>query len=775
MPTVRRPFLLALLTVTTAVGAVPLTRQHEVDFSREFTSPRLTGLALRSDGRLVAGALVDRLEGQLPGLAWSLAPLSADRWLVGTGPEGRILLATVEGATVRSTPWADLGDNQVYALHVLPDGAVLAATAPNATLFLIREGRIIARQPLDADLALAITPRGNGSVLVATGSPARLWSVDPATFASAGIHEGRSVDPSGLPARGLTLIGEVRDRSLRCLAVAPDGSILAGSAPGAQVYRFTDASKPPTVEYDGGEGEIAALAIGPDGLVYAAQTTAANGSSGDTASSPGDLASSLRAAIMTVTATAPRPPGGSRGAPPGPTRSYEGRSQLVRLAPDRFPEVVLSRPGIAFYSLVRTGDELLIGGGENGELLAFDPATRLYRTLAATSGQNLSLVAVPGTPGEWLALHANLSGLSRIRAFGPGPRQATTGTIDLGGPTTLGNLSISRISGIGADDVTVEFQASLAGDENEGWTDWLAAAPADDGFWSLADTRARRLRLRFTLPATASAADIGRALVFHRPPPRRATLQDFRIFPPGVGLLRNPDPVQQPFVPLGQFLQPQAQGSTSRDTSQTPSPNGTTNRTRDGFLGSPVVARPGAQVVLWNVHEPAGDALLYTLALRAAGGATWRDIVVETRETYAEFDVSDLPDGAYDLRLIALPATPRPEGIEPLVYVDDRLVVDNTPPEVLSAEAVGGPRLSLTIHAADAGSLLDYAEFRFNDGRVERVENPVDGLSDSRTESFTFTLPSSRIAPATEVEIIVVDAAGNASARRLRIPPAPPS
>ncbi|MFM9029422.1 MAG: hypothetical protein ACKOTF_01855, partial [Opitutaceae bacterium] len=144
-----------LLAAIVTLRAEPLSKKAEIDFFREVPSRNLKGLATRSDGRLVAGPVLTDLAGAAPAdLLWSLAPGGApDRFLVGTGPEGKILEVTV--ATDATAPVVrELGrvsDPHVFAVLRLADGEVLAGTSPKGALNLLRDGTVVARTLLPVD------------------------------------------------------------------------------------------------------------------------------------------------------------------------------------------------------------------------------------------------------------------------------------------------------------------------------------------------------------------------------------------------------------------------------------------------------------------------------------------------------------------------------------------------------------------------------------------------------------------------------------------------
>src|SRR6187431_2292616 len=80
------------------LAAEPLSKRTDIDFFRDVPSRNLKGLAARSDGRLVAGPVFSELAGAAPAdLLWSLAPGGEPtKWLVGTGPDGRIFEVSVD-------------------------------------------------------------------------------------------------------------------------------------------------------------------------------------------------------------------------------------------------------------------------------------------------------------------------------------------------------------------------------------------------------------------------------------------------------------------------------------------------------------------------------------------------------------------------------------------------------------------------------------------------------------------------------------------------------
>ncbi|HWA10823.1 MAG TPA: hypothetical protein VG838_15390 [Opitutaceae bacterium] len=763
------PFSLRKLPALLVLGAGcagflradPLSRKFEIDFYRDVASRNLKGLATRADGRLVAGPVLTELTGAAPAdLLWCLEP-SADsgKWLVGTGPEGRIFEVTLDPAQPAYTAreYARLDDPQVFALRRLADGTVLAGTSPKGAVYLLRDGKVIARQTLPVDSIFDILPLDAQSVLVATGNPGRLYRIDLAKFAASGVTTDKLAEAASLAGRGFTLFGEIRDRNVRRVVRLPDGRVVAGSAPKGNIYAFPAAGGAPTILQENRDGEVTDLLPQPNGDLYAsivfsappgesrinrpkpANGAGATGTSGTAATAPTDSAMDLLIA-------------------PAPDR-FSGRGALVWFPANGFPETLVTRNNLAFYRLARRNDTLIVAGGDSGDLLGYDLQTRTSLTFAGSAAAQLNgLAPVAGAPGRFLLLKNNAPGLAVLDFAATGPREAETRRLDLGVPATLGSIRFNRLRDVEPGQLSLSVKTNFGSDEVEGWSDWLPLT-AGDGGWHGDALRARYVKLRVQLPGSATgAAEIDKASLYHLPQDRRPLLVDFRVVSPNYSLIPANDPPPSAVVSLSQLLGRSGGGGESAD-----------DKKKGAFLNSQIAPQTGMQIVLWTVNDLDGDNLDFTFSIRHEGESAWTDLAVGSRDSYAQFDTSHLAEGLYFTRLIAVEAAPRPVADRlTTTFETDDLVVDRTPPVILEAAAQrNGDTLRLLVHGRDALSLLDGAEFNFNNGVHETVEQPVDGILDGKEESFSLEIPLARVSNATSVEILLYDAAGNNSARRI--------
>jgi hypothetical protein len=431
---------------------------------------------------------------------------------------------------------------------------------------------------------------------------------------------------------------------------------------------------------------------------------------------------------------------------------FAGRSTLQWFAPDGFPEALMSRPGVAFYRMARMGDVLLVSGGELGEMSGFDLKSRYSLTFAGSaSAQVNALEPVPGSQGKFFAIRNNAPGFALLDFSAAAARTAQTKRVDLGAPARLGALRFNRVRDLGPGELSISVRTTNGAAETDGWSPWVPMADADG--WRAAAPAARYAEFKLSLPAaSAQTLELDKASLYFLTQNHRPQLQDFRVLSPNFAIVVPPEMPPPVVTTVGQLIQSGEQAAH-----------------KPGFNGSQVVASPGTRVVFWTVNDPDGDNLLYTFSIRHDGDAAWTDLSVDSKESYVQFDTLHLQEGTWFTRLVARQAAPRPEAERlSVTFETDDLVVDHTPPVIEEASARrDADRLVVTIRGRDALSLLDSAEFTFNNGVHEVVEQPADGILDGREETFVLELPIARLSGATSVEVTLYDSAGNGASRRL--------
>lgn len=724
--------------------ADPLTKDLEIDFGRDVASRNLKGLATRSDGRVLPGPVFTDLAGpKLGEILWMLRPAGPNKFVVGTGPDGKVQEVTFNpqdnSYTVREI--AAVSETQAIAVLPLPDGGLLVGTSPTAALYLFRAGKLLARVPLPADSVFDFLPLPDGSVLAATGNPGKIYRLDLARLAKAGVTGGKTEGDKSAAAKGVTLFGEIRDRNVRRLARLADGRVIAGSSPRGNIYSFPAAGGAPLFLQENHDSEVVDLLPMADGGFYAALVFTTEPAS-----------RIIRPVDPKAAEPKDKPPVVAEDKP-----GFAGRSSLVYFPAAGFPESVMGKTNIAFYRIARHEGWLLLTAGELGDTFGYDPVARRSLTFAGSASSQLNDLAPLGD-SRFLLLRNNAPGLAVMSFAAQGERELETKRLDLGQPGELGAFRFARLRDVDAGRLRVQVRTNFGSDDLEGWTAWTELKPRDGAF-TAEGLRGRYVKFRLQVPGTAGDFQIDKATLYYLPQNRRPSLADFRILAPNLGLIPAPDRPPGATVTLGQMLFPGP-----RDSKE----DGADKR-KDSLLGGQVVPQPGAQLIYWTVSDPSGDNLTYTFSIRPENSGTWTDLAVNITDNYVQFETGGLPEGLYFTRLTVAEQAPRPAGQRlDSTFETDSLLIDRTPPVITAAQATRADGLlRISVEGADALSLLEGAEFALNNGDHEAVTQPDDGILDSRHEKFTAEIPEARAAGATSVEIRLYDHVGNVASTRV--------
>jgi hypothetical protein len=746
---------IAIIFLVTPLTADPLSKSKPIDFYRDVTSRHLQGTATRSDGHLLNGPDVKSLETDLGAdLLWSLSP-DGDNLLIGTGPHGRILTVNPDDAgKVTTKVVLELPESHIFAVKRLPDGLILAGTSPEGSLVLARDGVVLARATLPVgsilDLLVMPTKKNDGTaVLVATGSPGRIYRLDIEQMLQSGIADEKLTTAEALAAHGVVLWGSVRDDNIRRLLQIVDGRIVAGSAPKGNVYIFPASGGAPGILAENESAEVSDLLPWENGF-YAAITFTLDPreSRVNPARKPAPKSNDTGEEVKIDTAPVALNQ-------PTPAPQFRGRGQLIWFPDGGYPEVVATQNNTAFYSLVRHDDIILIAGGEEGELIGYDPRTRQSLTFPGVTASQLNAMLPAQHPtGAFYAIGNNPSSLEKIDFTTAQNRVMETKRLDLGVPARIGSLRFDGPVNIPVENFGVELRASFSSDQLEGWGEWQSAQPNHDS-WQVPDLHGRYFQVRFTLPS--GPFELASAQLYYLPQNHRPQLQSFQVLTPNFALIPAASRPQRQNTKLGQIVK----GSGVPE-----------NKERDEILNSEVIPQPGTQIVFWDANDSDGDNLLSTFSIKASDSTDWTDLVIDSPDHYAQFEISHLAEGLYRTRLKIEETEPRsPDQRLSTTFETDNLVVDRTSPEILEAsvsKSSGG--LELKLRARDDRSLLRGIEVKFNNGLGVDLEDPVDGILDNREETFRMVVPAQQISGSTAVEIVVLDATGNSSARRLTLP-----
>jgi hypothetical protein len=153
----------------------------------------------------------------------------------------------------------------------------------------------------------------------------------------------------------------------------------------------------------------------------------------------------------------------------------------------------------------------------------------------------------------------------------------------------------------------------------------------------------------------------------------------------------------------------------------------------------------GSVTARWAAHDDNGDDLIFALYYRGAGEQNWQLLKDDVTDRYYTFEAAQLPDGPYQLKVMASDAPSHNPG-EALTSerTSERFVLDTATPVVnnLVARLEGG-KLHVTAEAKGPDSVIARAEYSIDAGPWQYIE-PVGKISDAATERYDFSAPLSR-------------------------------
>jgi hypothetical protein len=187
------------------------------------------------------------------------------------------------------------------------------------------------------------------------------------------------------------------------------------------------------------------------------------------------------------------------------------------------------------------------------------------------------------------------------------------------------------------------------------------------------------------------------------------------------------------------------------------------------------VNKPSRQAT-WEATDSDSDSLSFELFFRGESETSWQRIGRDVTDNRFDLDTRSLPDGWYELRLVAGDKPTEPAGAALTAEKVSRpFLVDNTAPTVSGLKAgTPNPKTGLarvSFSAKDALSPIAAARVSVNAGDWVTLE-PQDHVFDSGTETFSadVRLPSSVVGtPSFVVSVWVADAQGNVGAARTSV------
>ena len=658
----------------------------------DFLAGDIDGFAVTSRGELRPGPSLKKLASFSDPfvLAQTTAP-NGDRFF-GTGNDGKVYrLRGTDLKLIYTAP-----EPEIYAI-AFRDGALYVGSSPEGKVYRVdpNDGKSAAFfDPKQAYIwAMAFLP--DGSLAVATGVEGKLYRVSPK-------GEGK-------------VLFDAPETHLRSLAVKSDGTVLAGGSGKARIYEVRSDGSAHAL-YDSSLNEISAIYIDKDGVGWAAGVSNVLPSSAPPKPQP---AKAPQAQPSSPSASGDQKKDDSSGSvevsvsfdDQNSASSQSGAAELYRINSDGFVEVVKKFDKDMIYDIA--------AAPKGGVLLSTGPHGRIYQVRDGEVSLLASLpekqvVSIASGTSETLITTTNSGAVYRMDSAPAANAEFRSAVKDVERFSHFGHY---RIEGEGLDNapLSIAFRSGNTRTPDATWSAWSKPLSTTQG--NIDAPAGRYLQWKLAAPNGKPGLAIDTVTVAYVNRNVAPVIDSVTVQEPAVVFITGQYPASPQVV---EATNPDEYGIfTSLDTP------------RSADQPGKKVFRKGYRTVNWRAHDDNGDTLRYSLYFRRKGTDRWLRFRENIDETSINFDTSQVPDGTYELRIVASdlidnpdnPLTASREGVE--------IQVDNTPPAITFTSDGD----DVIVRITDKMSPIGKVEYSADAQKWIRLM-PVDGIADSPDETY---------------------------------------
>lgn len=696
-----------MLSVASAVTVFAEgTRTWEQSKYDEFTKGTSHGVAISSAGFLELAPAFKMVASTPASAVWATAINSDGDLYLATGGPARVYRIT---AGAQPTPIFQPQELQVQALVIDKHGTLYAATNPDGKVYKIE--RSIAKTAAK-DAKTTTTGEWTSSVYFDPGTK-YIWSLaldDSGNLYVATGDHGQlfKVAPNG----DHTLFFKSDEPHIRVLSFDAQGNLIAGCDGSGLIYRITPQGDG-FVLYSAPKREITSLAIDSAGNIYAA------------------AAGEKRSGGTSPSVTIVVPPSGQGGAltqgtgGPGAespvtinsgTPGVPGGSEIYKISPDGSPlRLWNSRDDLAYTLAFDSQGHLLAGTGNRGEIYQISGREDYAELIKAGADQVTALVKAPGD-----GLYASTSNLGKIFLLRDAAETEGSYESDVFDAHVFSKWGRAEFRGQG--NVELFTRSGNVDNPDRNWSVWKRVDLQKDS--EVTAPAARFIQWKAILHPGNVEPRVDAVTVNYLPKNVAPEFDDVNV---AVGARYQAAP-RPPNVEPGQRFEPQANPIHDSDS-----------------IG-----------VKWTVRDSNDDQMVYSVYYRGDGQKRWLLLKSGITEKFYSFDASLLPDGGYTIKVVASDAPSHsPQDALSSGKESDHFEVDTTPPQIADLKAsVQGNAIRVQFRAVDSFSPIKRAEYSLDASDWHFVE-PVGQLSDSKTESYDFSLPIAPDAAGQEHVVVV--------------------
>ena len=698
------------------------TRRWRQSTYDEFLKGTTHGIAVRSDGRLELAPKFTQLAEADASYLWAVKLDSKGTPYAAGGSPAKVFKLDANG---KATTIFESSELSAQAMAFDAKGTLYVATSPDGKVYRVPaagEKSVFFDAKTKYIWDLAFGP--DGVLYVATGDKGQVYSVTP---------EGKS-----------EVFYTSDEAHIRVLAFDGKGNLIAGTEPSGRVLRLTKAHGAGTADgfvlYETPKREVTALAVGPDGAIFAA----AIGERQHNAA----VSSGISTAMTTTTITANGnvtvvSPAMGTGQAQTPFVAFPAliSSGIYKIAPDGAPEELWTSRDDVVYSLGMGSDgRLLAGLGNSGALLAIDGKGVFAQLAKAGSAQVTGIVRnaagkiflCTANPGKLIALgpEYEAEGTYESRSFDT-QLFSRWGRVEWWSPP-------GTVSGSSAKNKEPRLELFVRSgnteDPGKEWSKWYGPYSASGA--RTETPPARFVQWKAVIHDGRPGDGIEWVSLAYEPNNVAPVIDGIALQDPGVRAQGQANLAMGAASTAVLKFPPAATSTGAVILSQTQ------NAGAAKFEMPPQgTVQKGYQSVVWTAHDDNEDDLKYTVFFRGEGEKEWKLLKNNLEQRFYSFDTTTLADGAYYLKIVASDAASNPpEKALRTERESERFEVDNTPPVIgkIASTTTGG-KAEIKFTATDSGSSIERAQYSVDGGEWLMLA-PKSGISDGEQETYEFTV-----------------------------------
>lgn len=691
-----------LLVAAAAIATAFATETHfwVHDDRSDFEAGTLKNLSLRADGRIfLAPQFTEVFDSSTPYL-WTLAIDSkGNLYTAGGGTGSGTAKIFVIDRAGKSRPYAELDGLEIHAIVLDAKDQVYAATDPDGKIYKIGpNGKPSLYYDPHQKYIWAMAFNSKGDLFVATGDQGEIHRVTPAGVGS--------------------VFFKTEETHARSLAVDSHDNLIVGTEPSGLILRVSPAGQG-FVLYQSPKREITAVAVTPDGAIYASGI--GNKTALVHAAPPPPPASSSLSASPSNSAHS--------ASPSGP--SIAGGSEVYRINPDGSPRKVWSSAQDIVYAIgFDAGGQPLIGTGNRGKIYRLDSDTVSTLLVDASPTQVTGFGRAPNLGSKLGDLYAITGNIGKVFRIGPafeknGSFQSPV--LDAGAFAYWG-----RVSYRGLGKISVFTRSGNRSHPESNWSPWApvetdtAASHCEScgaGRTTSPSSRFLQYKIDLTPAPGQPEPDVSYVEVAYLPKNVAPIVDAIDITPPNYR-----------FPPQILSITP----STSITLPPIGQQRNISSGSLEGNVGQTLNYAKGYQSARWLASDENNDTLVYRVEIKGSKESDWKLLKDNVKDRSLSWDSTALPDGEYVLRVTASdsPSNPPDQALSGSL-VSDPFLIDNLPPQIvnLTGTASAGNKLDVRWTARDARAIIDHAEYSVN-GADWILIDPVSRLSDAPVEEY---------------------------------------